>query len=163
MQTNNLSAIRHSLAHLLAMAVLEKYPEAKLAIGPVIENGFYYDFDFPVGVAPTPDDLKEFQKTMRKLVNKELPFVGKEVDMVEAREMFAGEPYKLELIEEFAKDGQKLTAYTSGEFTDLCRGGHIENTSEIDAGAFMLDRIAGAYWRGDEKNKMLTRIYGLAF
>ena len=88
------------------MAVLKKYPEAKLAIGPVIENGFYYDFDFPVGVAPTPDDLKEFQKTMRKLVNKELPFVGKEVDMVEAREMFAGEPYKLELIEEFAKMGK---------------------------------------------------------
>jgi threonyl-tRNA synthetase len=155
--------IRHSLAHLLAIAVLEKYPGTKLAIGPAIDNGFYYDFEFPEGVSPAPEDLKGLQKEMRKLAGKGLPFEGKEVSADEARKMFAGEPYKLELIDEFEKEGKTLTTYTSGDFTDLCKGGHIENSKEIDPKAFKLTHIAGAYWRGDEKNKMLTRIYGLAF
>jgi len=163
MESEKLSAIRHSLAHLLATAVLEKYPDTKLAIGPVIENGFYYDFEFPAGVSITPEDLKEFQKRMKKLTNKAIPFVGSEISPEEARRMFAGQPYKLELIDEFSKEGQTLTAYTNGDFTDLCRGGHVNNTGELNPDAFALTHIAGAYWRGDEKNKMLTRIYGLAF
>ena len=155
--------IRHSLAHLLAMAVIEKDPEAKLAIGPVIDNGFYYDFEFSPDFMPTPDDLKGFRKAMKKLVGKKLPFEGREITPAEARKLFAKQPYKLELISEFEKNGQTLTAYSSGNFTDLCRGGHIKNTSEINLDSFALTHIAGAYWRGDEKNKMLTRIYGLAF
>ncbi|MEK7555811.1 MAG: threonine--tRNA ligase [Patescibacteria group bacterium] len=163
MESEKLSAIRHSLAHLLATAVLEKYPDTKLAIGPVIENGFYYDFEFPSGVSISPEDLKEFQKRMKKLTNKGLPFVGREVSLKEAREIFAGQPYKLELIDEFSKEGQTLTAYTNGDFVDLCRGGHVNNTDELNADAFALTHTAGAYWRGKESNKMLTRIYGLAF
>jgi len=163
MNKEQLPAIRHSLAHLLAMAVLEKWPGTKLAIGPAIEHGFYYDFEFPEEVSPSSEDLKELQKRMKKLVSKGLAFAGKEVSPEEARKMFAHEPYKLELIDEFEKEGQTLTVYTSGDFTDLCRGGHVEHTTEINADAFTLDRIAGAYWRGDEKNKMLTRIYGIAF
>ncbi|MCR4330695.1 MAG: threonine--tRNA ligase [Patescibacteria group bacterium] len=163
MNEEKLSAIRHSLAHLLATAVLEKYPDTKLAIGPVIENGFYYDFEFPAGVSITPEDLKEFQKRMKKLTNKEEPFVGREISLKEAREMFAGQPYKLELIDEFSKEGQTLTAYTNGNFVDLCRGGHVNSTKELNPDAFALTHTAGAYWRGNEKNKMLTRIYGLAF
>jgi len=162
-EASKLTATRHSLAHLLAMAVLEKWPDTKLAIGPAIDNGFYYDFDFPEGVSPAPEDLKGLQKSMIKLINKELSFSGKEISADEAKEMFKGSPYKLELIDEFSSDGKKLTTYTSGDFTDLCRGGHVENTKEIDAKSFKLTHIAGAYWRGDEKNKMLTRIYGLAF
>ena len=163
MKIEKITKIRHSLAHLLAMAVLLKYPETKLAIGPAIDNGFYYDFEFPDGVSPSTDDLKDLQKTMRKLAGKGLTFDEKEITAKEAREMFASQPYKLELISEFVKEGEKLTTYTSGDFTDLCKGGHTESTKEIDPKAFKLTHIAGAYWKGDEKNKMLTRIYGLAF
>lgn len=160
---SNLDNIRHSLSHLLAMAVRKKDPGVKLAIGPVIENGFYYDFEFSGNYSPTPEDLKEFQKTMKKLSSGNLAFKGKEVTADEAKKLFSNEPYKLELIEEFAKEGRKLTVYETGDFTDLCKGGHVENTKEIDTDGFMITHIAGAYWRGDEKNKMLTRIYGLAF
>ncbi len=166
MNNNNeekLHNIRHSLSHILAIAILLKYPTAKLAIGPAINNGFYYDFDFEGGEIPSVEDLKEIQKTMRKLAGKGLEFSGKEITESTAKEMFAEQPYKLELIEEFASAGKTLTAYTSGDFTDLCKGGHTDNTKEIDTKAFKLTHIAGAYWRGDEKNKMLTRIYGLAF
>lgn len=163
MKETNLDNIRHSLSHLLAMAVREKDPGVKLAIGPVIENGFYYDFEFSGGYSPTPEDLKGFQKAMKKLAGRHLSFKGKEVTADEARKIFSNEPYKLELIEEFSKEGRKLTVYETGDFTDLCKGGHIENTKEIDTDAFVITHIAGAYWRGDEKNKMLTRIYGLAF
>jgi threonyl-tRNA synthetase len=158
----SLDAIRHSLAHLLAAAVLKEFPDAKLGIGPTIENGFYYDFELPRSL--TPADLKTFEKTMRSLINKKLPFTGEEVSAEEARRRFAAQPFKLDLINEFAKDGKQLTIYHTGDiFSDLCRGGHVENTSEIPAGAFKLDKIAGAYWRGDEKNPQLQRIYGLAF
>ena len=158
----SLDAIRHSLAHLLAAAVLKEFPDAKLAIGPTIENGFYYDFELPRSL--TPDDLKTFEKTMKKLASGNLPFTGEEVTAAEAKKLFAKQPFKLELIKEFSEDGQKLTVYRTGDiFMDLCRGGHVENTKEIPADAFKLDKIAGAYWRGDEKNPMLQRIYGLAF
>ncbi len=160
--TASLDPIRHSLAHLLAAAVLKEFPDAKLAIGPTIENGFYYDFLLPRSLAPT--DLKMFEKTMRNLINKNLPFTGEEIAAAEAKKLFAEQPFKLELIKEFAGAGEKLTVYRTGDiFMDLCRGGHVTNTKEIPADAFKLDKIAGAYWRGDEKNPMLQRIYGIAF
>ena len=163
MENNDkLAGIRHSLAHLLAAAVLKKFPDAKLAIGPVIENGFYYDFLLSRGL--TPEDLKDFEKDMKKMIGGKLPFTGKEVDKTEAKEIFKNQQFKLELIEEFAEEGKTLTTYKTGEiFLDLCRGGHVDNTSEINPDAFMLDKTAGAYWRGDEKKPMLQRIYGVAF
>jgi threonyl-tRNA synthetase len=162
-KTQKIYKIRHSLAHLLAMAVLEHDPKAKLTIGPVVDNGFYYDIDFSEGKAPTPEDLKKIQKAMKKLAGKKLPFTKRTLTEKEARELFSANPYKMELIEGIIKEGEKPTVYDTADFTDLCEGPHIENTSEIDTDAFKLDHIAGAYWRGDEKNKMLTRIYGLAF
>ncbi|TSC83153.1 MAG: threonyl-tRNA synthetase [Parcubacteria group bacterium Gr01-1014_19] len=158
----NLENIRHSLAHLLAAAVLKKYPKAKLGIGPVIENGFYYDFLLPDPL--TPEDLKDFEKEMRKMIGGKLPFSGEEVTADAAKKRMKGQKFKLELIKDFSKEGQKLTIYKTGDvFEDLCRGGHVENTSEIPADGFKLDKIAGAYWKGSEKNPQLQRIYGLAF
>ncbi len=164
MQPNEkLHNIRHSLAHLLAIAVLEKDPGAKLGIGPVIDNGFYYDFEFSKDYAPSPADLKDFQKAMKKMTNKDTSFVGREVSVAEAKATFINQPYKTELIEDFSKEGKTLTLYTTGDFTDLCKGGHIKSTNEIDPDSFAITHTAGAYWRGSEKNPMLTRIYGLAF
>ncbi len=163
MDNEKLHNIRHSLAHLLAIAVLEKDPGVKLGIGPVIDNGFYYDFEFSKGYTPSPSDLKDFQKAMKKMTNKDIPFTAREVSVDEAKKIFASQPYKTELIEEFAKDGKALTLYTTGDFTDLCKGGHIQSTKEIDPDSFSITHTAGAYWRGSEKNPMLTRIYGLAF
>lgn len=155
---------RHTLAHLLAAAVIEQYPHAKLTLGPAIENGFYYDIDFSGGEAPGDADLKKLQKQMKKLLNKWTAFTHEEVSAEKARSVFAGNPFKLELIAEIEAKDEPITLYTCGEFTDLCRGGHLENPKEeIDTDAFKLDKIAGAYWRGDEKNPMLCRIYGLAF
>ena len=160
----NLEYKRHTLAHLLAAAVLEKYPHAKLTLGPAIDTGFYYDVDFSGGNTPGDEDLKVLQKDMKKLLNKWTEFTHEEVTPSEAREVFAGNQFKLELIDEIEGRGEKITLYTCGGFTDLCRGGHSENPkAEIDPNAFKLDKIAGAYWRGDEKNPMLTRIYGIAF
>lgn len=155
--------IRHTLAHLLAAAALEKHKGAKLTLGPAIDTGFYYDIDF--GREKISDeDLKDLQKRMKKMLNSWTEFTHEEVSAEKARALFAGNPYKLELIEEIASRGETITLYTCGGFTDLCRGGHAEHPNkEIDADAFKLDRVAGAYWRGDEKNPMLTRIYGLAF
>ncbi|MEK7643193.1 MAG: threonine--tRNA ligase [Patescibacteria group bacterium] len=152
---------RHTLAHLLAMAVLKKYPNAKLGIGPTIENGFYYDFQIPEGFKES--DLKEFEKAMRKAIGGKLATVGKKVTPDQARALFKDQPFKLDLIEEYASEGRELTAYQTGSFFDLCRGGHIDNTGEIDPDSFMLTRIAGAYWRGDETKPQLQRIYGFAF
>jgi threonyl-tRNA synthetase len=155
---------RHTLAHLLAAAVLEKYPHAKLTLGPAIDTGFYYDIDFSGGEAPGDAELKDIQKGMKKLLSKWTEFTHEEVSADKAREVFAGNQFKLELIDEIAEKGEPITLYTCGGFTDLCRGGHCEHPNkEIDADAFKLDKVAGAYWRGDEKNPMLTRIYGLAF
>lgn len=161
---NNLESIRHTLAHLLAQAVYEKYPHAKPAIGPSIEYGFYYDFDFSGGDAPKDADLPKLQKAMRKNINKWTDWKREVVSAAEAREKFEGNEYKIELINNLDKEGKEITLYTSGGFTDLCRGGHTENPfKDISSKAFKLDSVAGAYWRGDEKNPMLTRIYGLAF
>lgn len=155
---------RHTLAHLLAAAVLELYPHAKLTLGPAIETGFYYDIDFAAGPALGNDDLKEVQKRMKKLLNTWTEFTHKEVSADEARTFFADNPYKLELIDEIESKGEPITLYTCSDFTDLCRGGHVAHPNrEIDPNAFKLDKVAGAYWRGDEKNPMLTRVYGLAF
>jgi threonyl-tRNA synthetase len=154
--------IRHSLAHLLAAAVIKLYPGTKRTIGPAIDNGFYYDFEFKEPI--TDKDLPKIEKEMKKLLKTWSTFERREISADEAREIFKDNPYKLELIGEFSKEGQTLTMYKSSEyFEDLCRGGHAEDMSKIDPDSFKLSKIAGAYWRGDEKNKMLTRIYGLAF
>lgn len=159
---------RHTLAHLLAVAVRRAYPHAKPTIGPAIENGFYYDFDFSGGAVPTEADLQKLEKNMRAALPEWKAFTHKVVSPDEARAVFAENPYKTELINELEKNGETITLYTVGEghfaFTDLCRGGHSESpASEIALDSFVLDKVAGAYWRGDEKNPMLTRIYGLAF
>ncbi len=160
----SLEARRHTLAHLLAAAVLERYPHAKPTIGPAVENGFYYDFDFTGGEAPGEADLTALEKAMRALLPSWSEMAGSEVSAEDARARFAGNPFKLELIEEIAGKGEKITLYTAGDFTDLCRGGHSENPAQdIAAASFTLDRVAGAYWRGDETKPMLTRLYGLAF
>ncbi len=160
----NIEHLRHTLAHLLAAAVGEiyKFDKVKLTLGPAIENGFYYDIDFgEEKVADT--DLQKIEDKMRKLLPKWTEFTHKEISKDEALAFFKNE-YKQELINEITDRGEKITTYTCGGFTDLCRGGHLEHpVNEIDPLAFKLDRVAGAYWRGDEKNKMLTRIYGLAF
>jgi len=154
--------IRHSLAHLLAAAVLRRFPKAKLGIGPVIENGFYYDFLLPRSL--TPDDIKELEREMKKLVSQKLPFSGKKIMPAEAKKLFREQKFKLDLIKEFVKEKKSLTAYKTGDvFFDLCKGGHVKNTKEINTDAFKLTHVAGAYWRGDEKNPQLQRVYGLAF
>lgn len=154
--------LRHSLAHLLAAAVLEIYPDTKNTIGPSIEDGFYYDFDF---ASPISDkDLPKIEKKMKELLRSWKEFESTKKSEKEAKEHFKKNEYKQELIDEILGKGEKITFYTCGTFTDLCRGGHLKNPAkEIAPDSFQLDRVAGAYWRGDEKNKMLTRIYGLAF
>lgn len=162
MENKNLEHKRHTLAHLLAAAVREIYPGAQNAIGPNIDNGFYQDFD--MGDYKVSDtDLAQIENKMREILKTWSTFTKQEVTIEEARKEFSWNPYKLELMEEFAEGGKTLTFYTSGNFLDLCKGGHVENAQEIIPDSFMLSRVAGAYWRGDEKNKMLTRIYGLAF
>jgi threonyl-tRNA synthetase len=164
MNAEKLEHGRHSLAHLLAAAIKMKYPYAKPTIGPAIDNGFYYDFDFEGGKIPGEADLKALENVMRSLLPTWTEFSHKKVSADEAREHFKGNEYKIELIDELEKKGETITLYTCGDFTDLCRGGHSEHPAkDIPADSFLLDRIAGAYWRGDENNKMLTRIYGLAF
>lgn len=161
-ETNELQKKRHSLAHLLAAAVKEFYPDAKATIGPAIDNGFYYDFEFSTPISES--DLIRFEKKMKEILLSWKSFECKEVSVEEAKDYWKDNEYKIELINELAEKGEKITFYKSGDFTDLCRGGHVENPSkEIDLESFKLERLAGAYWRGDENNKMLTRIYGLAF
>ncbi len=161
MTQEHLDHLRHSCAHLLAAAVLELYPSAKRTIGPAIENGFYYDFDFGSTVI-TDGDLPKIEQKMRELVKSWESFAREEVSADDAKKAYAGNEYKLELIEQFAGEGQSLTFYKSGTFSDLCRGGHSEHPKD-EMKNFKLLSLAGAYWRGDEKNKMLTRIYGTAF
>ncbi len=156
----DLSTLRHSTAHVMAEAVLMMFPDAQIAIGPSIENGFYYDFDLPRAL--TEDDLETITKNMRSIINKGHDFVRKEVTREEAREIFKDQKYKLELLDAIP-EGETVTIYNQGAFTDLCRGPHVANTKELCADGFKLLSIAGAYWRGSEKNKMLTRIYGTAW
>ena len=154
----NIETIRHSLSHVMAAAVKELYPSVKLGIGPAIENGFYYDFD---NLKISDTDLPKIEQKMREIIKQNIAFVKKEISQAEAKKLFANEPYKLDLIKELGE--QKISTYQSGDFIDLCAGPHIKNTSEINAKAFKLTKLAGAYWRGDEKRPMLTRVYGLAF
>jgi len=161
---------RHTLAHLLAAAVAKLYPDAKPTIGPAIENGFYYDFAFNEPI--TKDDLKKIEKQMRKTLPSWKEMTGQKVSPDEAKELYKDNKYKLELIDDIVGDGAEITLYTAGNdeerdimgFTDLCKGGHSEKPSEeIESKSFTLTSLAGAYWRGDENNDQLTRIYGLAF
>lgn len=156
-----LEHVRHSFAHLLAAAVLELYPDAKRAIGPAIENGFYYDFEFSAPLSDT--DLPKIEKKMRQILKTWKGFEKEEVNMEEAMEEFSDNPYKMELIKEFADENKTLTIYQSGDYRDLCGGGHVNDIKKLNPDAFTLTHLAGAYWRGDEKNTMLTRIYGAAF
>src|SRR5215510_6840207 len=171
-EESQLYKIRHSAAHVMAQAVLEMFPDGKITIGPPVENGFYYDFDLPRNL--TPEDLEQIEKRMRQIVQGKHEFKKKVVSAEEAREIFKDQPYKLELIDglekgRFDEYGNSLEAqpeisiYQQDTFVDFCRGPHVESTSEIKPDAFKLTSIAGAYWRGDEKNKMLQRIYGTAW
>ncbi|MFA6587516.1 MAG: threonine--tRNA ligase [Patescibacteria group bacterium] len=161
MDNEQLYKIRHSLSHILAMAVLEKFPNAKLAIGPVIENGFYYDFELPQPI--TNADLPKLEKQMKKFISQNLVFQKLDITPSEAKELSKNQKYKLELIDELFKEKKPITYYQSGKFLDLCSGPHINSTKEIPVEGFKLTHVAGAYWRGNEKNQMLTRIYGVAF
>lgn len=155
---------RHTLAHLLAAAVLERYPHAKATIGPAVDTGFYYDFDFSGGDAPKEADLAKLQEAMEELLPTWTSMSGTEVSEKDARDRFKDNPFKLEIIAGIREAGDTITLYTAGAFTDLCRGGHSEKPAhDIKPSSFVLERIAGAYWRGDETKPMLTRIYGLAF
>ncbi len=154
---------RHSLAHVLLMAIHSKYPTALATIGPVTDTGFYYDVDFGADKV-APEDLIHLEKEMKKIIGMNLPFVVETVKTEKAKELFKTNPFKLEIIAGIEKEGQDVTLYHTGkEFFDLCEGPHVENTKDIPEDSFKLEKVAGAYWRGDEKNPMLTRIYGLAF
>ena len=151
---------RHSCSHVLAAAVIKLFPKTKLGIGPAIENGFYYDFQFPKALEEK--DLPKISAEMKQIIKKKLAFIKKEVTIEAAKKIFKDQPYKLELIKELAKEGnKKVSLYQTGDFIDLCAGPHVKNTGEI--GHFKLASLAGAYWRGSEKNKMLTRVYGTCF
>ena len=156
-QDDRLYAMRHSAAHIMAEAVLELVPEAKFAIGPPIEHGFYYDFELPESLSN--EDLAKIDRRMRRTIKRNVAFEHSEIGKDEARRMFADQPYKLELIDGIEDD--KVSLYTHGAFVDLCEGPHVERTGKV--GAFKLTNIAGAYWRGDEHNTMLQRIYGALF
>jgi len=163
-----IETIRHSLAHILAYAVQELYPGTKFGIGPAIENGFYYDFDFAnlhefehEYSRINETDLPKIEEKMKELIKKNIKFEKKVISKEEAKKIFNDQPYKLELIKEIEEEN--VSIYQSGKFIDLCAGPHIKSTKEIPVDSFKLTKIAGAYWKGDEKNQMLTRIYGLAF
>jgi len=153
-----LDNLRHSCAHLLAAAVTNLYPKAKRTIGPSIENGFYYDFDMG-DIKISDQDFPKIEAKMKEIIKSWKEFAKQEVTTKEAKEFYKDNEYKLELIEEFSSEGKNLTFFNSGEYSDLCRGGHV-NHPESEIKHFKLLSVAGAYWRGSEKNKMLTRIYG---
>ena len=164
--------VRHSAAHVMAQAVLEIFPDGKFAIGPPIEDGFYYDFDLPRPL--TPEDLEVIEKRMREIIAGDFEFEKKVLEAKEAKQIFADQPYKLELIEGLEEGGfdeygeplaekPEISIYTHDQFVDLCRGPHVDNTGSINPDAIKLMNVAGAYWRGDENRPMLQRIYGTAW
>jgi len=155
----SIETIRHSLAHILAYAVKDLYPGTKFGIGPSIENGFYYDFELPQPI--TPANLSKIEKKMRELLKQNIPFKKRKLTRNDLVNLFGNQPYKLELIKEMGN--KQMTVYQGGEFVDLCKGPHVKSTKEINPEAFKLTKVAGAYWKGSEKNPMLTRIYGKAF
>jgi threonyl-tRNA synthetase len=164
-----LELIRHDAAHVLAAAVMELYPGVKISIGPPIENGFYYDFDFPDGVTLSDADFERIEQKMREHIRADEPFTREDIPVAQARERFVAEhqDYKVELIDDLVRDAdpahplETVSLYTNGPFTDLCRGPHAPSTKRIKA--FKLESVAGAYWRGDSSRPMLTRVYGTAF
>ncbi|MDI6768654.1 MAG: threonine--tRNA ligase [Anaerolineales bacterium] len=171
-EDSDLYRIRHSAAHVMAQAVVEMFPDAKYTIGPPVENGFYYDFDLPQAIAL--EDLEKIEKRMRQIIAGGHAFQKKVISAEEARQIFKDQSYKLELIEGLEKgafdeygeplaEKPELSIYQHDTFTDLCRGPHVESTRKINPAAFKLMSVAGAYWRGDEKNPMLQRIYGTAW
>jgi len=153
----NIETTRHSLSHILAFAVKELYPKVKFGIGPSIENGFYYDFD---NIKISDKDLKKIEKKMKELIRKNIVFKKKKISKSEANRLFKGQSHKLELIKEIKE--KQVSIYQLGDFIDLCKGPHIKSSREIKPDTFRLTKTAGAYWKGNEKNKMLTRIYGIA-
>ncbi|MFW0862466.1 MAG: threonine--tRNA ligase [Candidatus Komeilibacteria bacterium] len=179
MSKDNLEILRHSAAHLMAAAIQKLYPEAKFGVGPVIENGFYYDVEIP-NVSLSENDLPKIMKQMKRMIKDNIEFKKEELSIEDAIKLFEKlkQPYKVELLKDLKEKGTTkmddseaevmpdessiITIYKTGEFTDLCRGPHVDSTKELKI-AFSLDRLAGAYWRGSEKNPMLTRIYGLVF
>lgn len=161
MNKNNIEHIRHSLAHLLGASILELYPGSKITLGPDIENGFYYDVDVAGKITDT--DLPKIELKMKELAKSWSTFERKILNKEEALDLFKYNEYKIELVNEITSRGEEISIYQSGNFIDLCRGGHVDNIKDIPLDSFKLDRVAGAYWRGNEKNKMLTRVYGLAF
>jgi len=160
-KNNNLDNLRHSTSHLLAAAVISLWPNTRPTLGPPIEEGFYYDFDFGKDKI-SEDDLPKIESEMHKIVSSWKSFEKEEVTPDKAKDLFKSNSYKIELVDELQKENQPLTVYKSGNFIDLCRGGHVENPGQ-EIKYFKLLSVAGAYWRGSEKNKMLTRIYGTAF
>ena len=156
-KSEKLPLIRHSIAHIMAEAVMNLFPGTKVAIGPAIEHGFYYDFDLPTPI--TQDDLPRIEKEMRRILSTPHDFVKEGISRQEALELFKDQPFKCELINDLPEE-RELSIYRSGAFVDLCKGPHVGNSKEINAQSFKLEKIAGAYWRGDEKRPMLTRIYG---
>ena len=159
-KSEKLPLLRHSIAHIMAEAVMNLFPGTKVAIGPAVEHGFYYDFDLPTSI--TQDDLARIEKEMRRLLSTPQNFVKEVIDRQEALELFKDQQYKCELINDLPQDAE-ISIYRSGNFVDLCKGPHVANSKEINAQSFKLQKIAGAYWRGDEKRPMLTRIYGTAW
>ena len=157
-----LQTVRHSCAHVMAEAILKLFPGTKIAIGPAIDNGFYYDFDFPKDTKFTETDFAAVEKEMRRIIAGNHDFVRKEVSKEEALKIFADQDYKVELINDLPADAV-ITTYEQDGYIDLCRGPHVANTKEINGQAFKLDKIAGAYWRGDSNRPMLTRVYALCF
>jgi len=155
----DLNILRHSLSHIMAHAIQDLYPGTKFGIGPAIENGFYYDFEFNQSLKP--EDLPKIEKRIKEIIKKDIVFEKKEITKKEAKELFKEQQYKLELIQEITEE--TVSVYTSGNFKDLCKGPHIKSSKQINPESFKLTKIAGAYWKGSEKNKMLTRIYGTAF
>ena len=171
-EKSELYRLRHSSAHVMAQAVVEMFPEAKYTIGPPVEDGFYYDFDLPRTL--TPEDLEEIEGRMREIIAGEYKFEKRVITADEARQIFEDQSYKLELIAGLEQGGfdeygnpleeePEISVYTHDTFVDLCRGPHVENTSQINPDAIKLLNVAGAYWRGDENNPMLQRIYGTAW
>lgn len=162
MENEKLQTIRHSCAHVMAEAILHLYPGTKIAIGPSIDNGFYYDFDFPQDTKFTENDFPKVEKEMRKILSGNHEFIRKEVSKEEALKLFQDQPYKIELINDFPEN-ETISTYQQDDYLDLCRGPHVSSTKEINGQAFKLSKIAGAYWRGDSNRPMLTRVYAFCF
>lgn len=161
-EENKMEAIRHSLSHLMSMVIEEMYPGTGLGVGPAVDSGFYQDYDLPHTI--NPDMLPKIEKRIKELINKDIKFEQHDVEFNDAYEFYKNDPYKTEMIDDLKNKGEtKASFYKSGDFDNLCAGPHVISTKEINPDAFKLTRISGAYWRGDEKNKMLQRIYGVAF